>query len=81
MLVCLIFSAVLGLPCCAGFSFGAASGLYSVVALHGILTAALLLLQSSGVQSTLASVVAVCGFGSCSSWAQKHRLNSCGTQA
>ena len=76
MLVCLIFLAVLGLPRCAGFSFGAASGLYSVVALRGILTAALLLLQSTGVQGTLASIVAVRGLHSYSSWSPENRLSS-----
>ena len=76
MLVCLIFLTVLGLSCCSGFSFGVANGLYSVVALRRILIAVVLLLQSTGLQSTRASVVAVRGLHSYSSWSPENRLSS-----
>ena len=57
-------------------SWGA--GCFSRVAVHGLLIAAVLLLQSTGSGCT-ASVAAVCGLSSCSSLGLEHGLNSCGT--
>ena len=76
MLVCLLFLTVLGLPCCSGFSFGAANGLYSVVVLCRLLIAVVVLLQSTGLQSAWASVVVVHGLHSYSSWSPENRLSS-----
>ena len=56
-----LFSAVLGLHCCLGFSLVAVSGGYSVVVALGFSLRWLLLLRSMTPGRL--------GFGSCSSWA------------
>ena len=66
-----LFLAVLGLPCCAGFSLVVASRAYSLVAVYRFLTA----------EATGTWALGCKGFSSCGSWALEHRLNSCSTQA
>ena len=46
------FLAVLGLCCCTGFSPAATSRGYSLVAVHGLLTAAASLIAEHGLQGT-----------------------------
>ena len=60
--ICL-FLAVLGLGCCEGFSLVARSGGHSLVAMRGLLTAVVLLLQSTGV-------LGQAGFHNSGTWAQ-----------
>ena len=57
---------VLGLHCCAGFSLVVASGGYSPVANHRLLTVVASLDAEHGLSGKRASVVAACGLGSCS---------------
>ena len=66
---------MLALPCCSGLSIVAASGGYSLVVVRGLL---LLWIKAPELR---ASVSAVLGLSSCSSWALEHRLNICSTQA
>ena len=61
----------MGLYCCEGFSPVAASRGYSLVVVLPI--AVTYLVAEHGPWSV--------GFSSCSSWALRHRLHSCGTQA
>ena len=51
---------------------------YSLVAVGELLTVVASLVAKHGLQDTQASVVEACGLSSCSSWAQEHRLDSCG---
>ena len=68
LFILLLFLAMQGLCCCAGFSLVAASRGYSLVAGRRWL----LLLQSMGSRSSV--------FSSCGSWALEHRFNSCGAR-
>ena len=63
-----------------GFSLVAASRGYSLVAVHGLLTAVACPCGARlwGIQ---ASVVAACGLSSCGSQALEQSLNSCGSWA
>ena len=54
-----LFLAVLGLPCCAGFSLVAASEGYSVDAVCGLLIAVASIVAEHRLQATRPSVVAV----------------------
>ena len=76
-----LFMAVLGLCCCVGFSLGTEKGGYSPVAVQGLLIAVASLVAEHGLWGSWALVVVVHRLSSCSSCAQEHRLNSCGTRA
>ena len=65
-----------GLHCCSGFPLVAASGGYSLVAVHGLLIVMASLVVQHGLWGTQASVVVACGLMSCSSRALEHRLSS-----
>ena len=69
-----LFLAVLGLPCCSGFSLVAASRGYTLVAVHSPLTVVSSLVSEYGLQGMWASVVAAHGLSCCGSWALEHRL-------
>ena len=63
-----------------GFSLVAASRGYSLVLVQGLLIVVASLVEHR-LQNVPASVGAVQGLSGCSSWALKHRLNSCGAWA
>ena len=72
--------AVLGLPCCPGFSLAVASGgLLSSCTAWAYCSASLV--GEDRLQSVQASVVVAHGLSSCGSQALEHRPNSCGTWA
>ena len=48
-----------------GFSLAAASGVYSLVAVHGLLIVVASLVAEHRLQSAQASVLVVCGLSSC----------------
>ena len=54
-----LFLAVLGLHCCSGFSLVVASRAYSLVAVHGLLTAVASLVAEHRLQGAWAGVAAV----------------------
>ena len=64
-----------------GFSLVAVSGGDSLVVCKGFSLWWLLLLWSAGSRLLGASVVAVCGLGSCGSWGLLQRLSSSGPWA
>ena len=64
-----------------GFSLVAVSGGDSLVVCKGFSVWWLLLLWSAGSRLLGASVVAVCGLGSCGSWGLLQRLSSSGPWA
>ena len=84
--VCLFWGFVFG---CAGssllaaqaFSLIAVSGSYSLVALHGLLTAVSSLVTEHELYGTWASAGAARGLRGCRLQALEHRLNSCGARA
>ena len=65
--LCRVFDAVLGFPLVAG------SRSYSLVLVHGLLTAMAPLAVEHGLYGTQASVVAACRLSSCGSRALEHR--------
>ena len=65
--------AVLGLCCCVGFSLVAASRVYSLGAVHELLTAV--------ASCCRAQALGHMGFSSCISQALEHWFNNCSTQA
>ena len=70
---------VLSLHCCEGFSLVAASGSYSLVAVHGLPITVTSLVTKKRLRAR-ALIVAACGLTSCSSQA-RDRLNSSDAQA
>ena len=72
---------VLGLRCCWFFSLSAASGVYSLAAVHGLLTAGASLVAEHGLSGVQASVAVAHGPDGCSSQALEHGLSSWGAQA
>ena len=77
--ICLFILAGLGLHCYEGFSLVAASGGYSLVAVHGLPITVISLVTEHRLRAR-ALIVAACGLTSCSSQA-RDRLNSCDAQA
>ena len=85
-----LFLTVLGLHCCAGFSFVSASRGYSLV-VHWLLIVVASLVVEHICCGALASLISAQssregsatthGFRSCGSWALAHRLSSCGASA
>ena len=73
--------AVLGLCCCVGSSLVVVSRAYSLVVVLGLLIVVASLVAEHGLWGSWALVVVVHRLSSCSSCAQEHRLNSCGTRA
>ena len=69
-----LFLTVPGLCCCAGFSPVATSGGYSLVAVFGLLTQWLLLLEHR-LYGAWATLAVACGLGSCAWRALEHRLS------
>ena len=73
--------AVLGLPCCTGFSLVSESRGYSRVAVIGLHIAVASLVVERRLSGVWASVAVAHGLSSCSPRALELRLNSCGSQA
>ena len=67
--------AVLDLRCCTGFSLVLASGIYSLIAMHGLLIEAASLAAEHRLQSVWASVVPAPGLQSTGSIVVAHRLS------
>ena len=72
------FNFWLDLRCCVGFSLVASSRGYSVVTVCRLLIAVASLVAEHRLGGTQASAVVAQGLNSCSSWALKHMLSSCG---
>ena len=73
------FLAILGLHCYVGFSLVMSSRAYSLAVVLGLLIVVASLIMEHRLWGTWALVVVPCGLSSSSSWAPKHRFNSCGS--
>ena len=71
-----LFSTVLGLSCCVGFSIVVASGGYSQFVVQGLLIAVASLVVEQGLQGAGASEVEAHGLSGFHSWALDYTLNS-----
>ena len=72
-----LFSAVLDLHCCVGFSVIVVSRGYSLAAVHRLLIVVASLVAEHRLESVWVSLVVALGLSSFDSWALEYRLSSC----